>query len=163
MARTGEPVIPSLENIGLLSIPGTDLKGFFDLNVRRADAAKNYLKLFRDNEIDVIMMPPAAHTAVPLDHWTKAAYNCLWNYLDYPAIVVPTDHVRDTDSADDLSNAQFGPEDEELYSLCTCPFLSMNFCNSSSHMLSQIPARNSTRTHLLVLWRWDISTKTKPC
>jgi hypothetical protein len=74
--------------------------------------------LFRDNEIDVILMPPAPHTAVPLDHWTKAAYNSLWNYLDYPAIVVPTDHVRETDSADDLSNAQFGPEDEKLYSLC---------------------------------------------
>ncbi|KUL88173.1 hypothetical protein ZTR_04082 [Talaromyces verruculosus] len=120
-ARTGEPVIPSLQNVGLLSVPGTDLKGFFDLNVRRAEAAKNYLKLFRDNEIDVILMPPAAHTAVPLDHWTKAAYTCLWNYLDYPAIVVPTDHVRDTDSADDLSNAKFGPEDEKLYSLYTGP------------------------------------------
>lgn len=98
------------------------------MNVRRAEAAKNYLKLFRDNEIDVILMPPAAHTAVPLDQWTKAAYNCLWNYLDYPAIVVPTDHVRGTDSADDVSNAQFGAEDEKLYSLCTwVPFLLVHF------------------------------------
>ncbi|EEA24545.1 fatty-acid amide hydrolase, putative [Talaromyces marneffei ATCC 18224] len=120
-ARTGEPAIPSLENIGLLSLPGTDLKGFFDLNVRRAEAAKNYLKLFRDNEIDVILMPPAPHTAVPLDTWVKAAYSSLWNYLDYPAIVVPTDHVRDTDSTDDLSNAQFGLEDKKLYSLYTGP------------------------------------------
>ncbi|RAO73738.1 uncharacterized protein BHQ10_009750 [Talaromyces amestolkiae] len=120
-ARTGEPVIPSLENIGLLSVPGTDLKGFFDLNVRRAQAAENYLKLFRENEIDVILMPPAAHTAVALDHWTKAAYTSLWNYLDYPAIVIPTDHVRDTDFADELSNVQFGPEDEKLYSLYTGP------------------------------------------
>lgn len=116
-------MIPSLENIGLLSVPGTDLKGFFDLNVRRARAAENYLKLYRENEIDVILMPPAAHTAVALDHWTKAAYTSLWNYLDYPAIVIPTDHVRDTDFADELSNAQFGSEDEKLYKLCTCSFL----------------------------------------
>ncbi|KAH8690612.1 putative fatty-acid amide hydrolase [Talaromyces proteolyticus] len=120
-ARTGEPVIPSLEAIGLLSVPGTTLQGFFDLNVRRAEAAKKYLKLFRDNEIDVILMPPAPNTAVPLDCWTRAAYTSLWNYLDYPAIVIPVDHVRDIDSADDLRNAQFGPEDEKLYSLYTGP------------------------------------------
>ncbi|KAJ9294859.1 hypothetical protein DTO271G3_6421 [Paecilomyces variotii] len=122
-ARTGEPVVPSLKAVGLLSLPGTTLQGLFDLNVRRAEAAKKYLKLFRDNEIDVILMPPAAHTAVPLDCWTKAAYTSLWNYLDYPAIVIPVDHVRDIDSADNLSNAQFGPEDEKLYSLYTGPEL----------------------------------------
>lgn len=63
-------------------------------------------------------MPPAPHTALPLDRWTKAVYTCLWNYLDYPAIVIPVDQVRDIDFADDLSNAKFGPDDEQLYSLC---------------------------------------------
>ncbi|CAM1505804.1 Fc.00g114410.m01.CDS01 [Cosmosporella sp. VM-42] len=120
-ARTGEPVIPSLKALGLLSAPGTTLQGFFELNVRRAEAAKTYLKLFRDNDIDVILMPPAPHTAVPLDCWTKAAYTCLWNYLDYPAVVIPVDEVRDIDSVDNLSNAKFGPEDEEIYSLYTGP------------------------------------------
>ncbi|OKL63993.1 hypothetical protein UA08_00127 [Talaromyces atroroseus] len=120
-ARTGEPVVPSLETVGILSVPGTTLQGFFDLNVRRAGAAKQYLKLFRDNEIDVIVMPPAPHTAVPLDCWATAAYTGLWNYLDYPAISVPVGYVRDFDSADDLSNAQFGPEDEQVYRLYTSP------------------------------------------
>ncbi|KAI1246560.1 hypothetical protein MGN70_013460 [Eutypa lata] len=113
--RTGEPVIPSLAGSGLLSVPGTTLQGFFDLNVRRAEAAKTYLKLFRDNGLDVILMPPAPHTAVPLDCWNKAVYTSLWNYLDYPAIVIPVDQVQDMDFADDLSNAQFGPDDEQLY------------------------------------------------
>ncbi|KAL5354171.1 hypothetical protein ACLOAV_000256 [Pseudogymnoascus australis] len=120
-ARTSEPVVPSLRAIGLLSVPGTTLQGFFDLNVRRAEAAKTYLKLFRDNDLDVILMPPAPHTALPLDCWTKATYTGLWNYLDYPAIVIPVDQVRDIDSADDLSNAKFGPDDEKLYSLYTNP------------------------------------------
>jgi amidase len=88
------------------------------LNVRRAEAAKTYLKLFRDHDLDVILIPPAPHTALPLDCWTKATYTGLWNYLDYPAIVIPVDQVRDIDSADDLSNAKFGPDDERLYSLC---------------------------------------------
>ncbi|KAL3421666.1 general amidase [Phlyctema vagabunda] len=120
-AKTSEPVIPSLQAIGLLSIPGTTLQGFFDLNVRRAEAAKTYLKLFRDNDLDAIVMPPAPHTAVPLDCWTTATYTSLWNYLDYPAIVIPVDEVRDIDHADDLSNAKFGPDDEQLYSLYTGP------------------------------------------
>lgn len=94
------------------------MQGFFDLNVRRAEAAKTYLKLIRDNDLDAILMPPAPHTAVPLDCWTTATYHCLWNYLDYPAIVIPVDQVRDTDIADELSNAKFGPDDEKLYSLC---------------------------------------------
>jgi amidase len=94
------------------------LQGFFDLNVRQAEAAKTYLKLFRDNDLDAILMPPAPHTALPLDCWATATYTGMWNYLDYPAIVIPVDQVRDIDSADDLSNAKFGPDDEQLYSLC---------------------------------------------
>lgn len=77
------------------------------------------------------MMPPAPHTAVPLDCWTKAAYTFLWNYLDYPAVVIPVDEVRDLDLADDLSNAEFGPDDEELYRLCRQQLLGNSlFCNS---------------------------------
>ncbi|KFA76642.1 hypothetical protein S40288_05955 [Stachybotrys chartarum IBT 40288] len=122
LARTEEPVIPSLQAIGLLSAPGTtQLQGLLDLNVCRAETAQQYLRLFRDNDIDVILMPPAPHTAVPLDCWVKAAYTCLWNYLDYPAVVIPVGQVQDTDLADDLSNAKFGPEDEELYKLYTGP------------------------------------------
>ncbi|KAF7916283.1 hypothetical protein BELL_0105g00210 [Botrytis elliptica] len=119
--QTGEPAIPSLAKTGLLSAPGTTLQGFFELNDRRAQIAKTYLKLFRDNDLDVILMPPAVHTAVPLDCWSRVAYTCLWNYLDYPAIVVPVDQVQDTDLADDLSNAKFGPDDEQIYELYTGP------------------------------------------
>lgn len=97
---------------------GTTLKGFFDLNVRRAEAAKQYLRLFLNNNIDAILMPPAAHTAIPLDTWTTATYAGLWNYLDFPAVVMPVDEVRESDLADDVGNAKFGPEDARLYSLC---------------------------------------------
>lgn len=103
---------------------GTNLQGFFDLNVLRAEAAKTYLKLFCDNNIDAILMPPAPHTAVPHDTWTTPSYTGLWNYLDYPAIVIPVDKVRDCDVADDLSNAKYGPEDEKVYELCTYNIMS---------------------------------------
>ncbi|KAJ2996299.1 hypothetical protein NUW58_g1013 [Xylaria curta] len=121
-ARTGEPLVPSLKAvIGLLSKPVNSLRGFFDLNVRRAKAAKSYLELFRDNNLDAILMPPAPHTAVPLDTWSTITYTGLWNYLDYPAVVIPIDRVREEDSADDVSHAKFGEEDTRLYGLYTGP------------------------------------------
>lgn len=104
-------------------MPGTTLQGYFELNDRRAQTAKMYLKLFCDKNLDVILMPSAAHTAVPLDCWSRVAYTCLWNYLDYPAVVIPVDQVQDTDLADDLSNAKFGPDDEQIYRLCKCQYL----------------------------------------
>ncbi|KAK7961842.1 amidase [Apiospora aurea] len=118
--RTGEPLVPSLQALEpLLLQPGTTLKGFFHLNVRRAEAAKTYLSLFRDNDLDAVLMPPAPHTAVPLDKWSAITYTGLWNYLDYPAIVIPVDHVREEDAADDVSNAKFGAQDARVYSQYT--------------------------------------------
>ena len=65
-------------------------------------------------------MPPAPHTALPLDQWTTASYTGLWNYLDYPAIVIPVDTVRESDVADEISNAKYGADDARLYGLCKC-------------------------------------------
>ncbi|KAK5625210.1 hypothetical protein RRF57_000926 [Xylaria bambusicola] len=116
-----DPVVPSLEAIGLLSIPAKSLQSFFDLNVRRGEAVNSYLKLFRDNDLDAILMPPAPHTTMPLDTWPTATYTGLWNYLDYPAITIPVDQVRQEDVVDDLSNAKFGEEDVKVYGLYTGP------------------------------------------
>ncbi|KAL7907459.1 amidase signature domain-containing protein [Trichoderma velutinum] len=119
--RTGEPLVPSLEALGLFSGQKTTLQGFFDLNVRREEAARTYLRLFRDNNLDAILMPPAPHTAVPLDTWTTITCTGLWNYLDYPAVVIPVDVVTDSDYIDDTSNAKYGHRDAELYKLYSGP------------------------------------------
>lgn len=111
-------MVPSLKALGLLSGQKKTLQGYFDLNVRRAEAARTYLRLFRDNNLDAILMPPAPHTAVPLDTWTTITCTGLWNYLDYPAVVIPVDVVTDSDSIDDASNAKYGHHDAELYKLC---------------------------------------------
>jgi amidase len=118
-ARTSEPEVPSVKTVGLLSMKGTDLRGFFDLNVRRQAAAREYQQIILSNDIDAILMPPAPHTALPLDQWTSATYTGLWNYLDYPAVVIPVDTVCESDLVDDLSNAKYGAEDARMYSLCT--------------------------------------------
>lgn len=123
-------------------MPGTTLAGFFELNVRRAAAAKQYLSLFRDNALDAILMPPAAHTAVPLDTWSKLTYTGLWNYLDYPAVVIPVDKVCASDHADDISNAKYGAEDEKLYRLCKSP-------HQKEHHVFQFGVSCSNKSFLL--------------
>lgn len=57
-------------------------------------------------------------TALPLDQWTSASYTGLWNYLDYPAIVITVDRVQESDLADDPSNPRYGSEDARMYGLC---------------------------------------------
>lgn len=42
----------------------------------------------------------------------------LWNFLDYPAAIIPAGRVNEKDSADDLGNARYGEEDEKNYKLC---------------------------------------------
>ena len=118
---------PFLKAIGINNFPATALRGFFSLNVRRQAAARDYLKLFLDNSIDAILMPPAPHTAVPLDKWSTPAYTGIWNYLDYPAVVIPVDTVCEADVLDDLSNAKYGTEDARVYGLCkrTTPWSSL--------------------------------------
>ncbi|CAN9441517.1 unnamed protein product [Alternaria alternata] len=102
LARTGEPEVPSLKAIQLLNFEGTSLEGLLQSE-------------------HAILMPPAPHTAVPLDHWTTASYTGLWNYLDFPAVVIPVDDVAASDALDKTITAKYGPEDAKVYSLYTGP------------------------------------------
>ena len=92
---------------------------------------RTYLQLFHSNDIDAILMPPAPHTALPLDQWTNASYTGLWNYLDYPAVVIPVDTVcEELDRADDIGNARYGDEDVRMYGLCKCAIIRSTFLPS---------------------------------
>lgn len=123
-ALTSEPLIPSLRAIGLSSLQANNLDGLFSLNVRRQAAARTFHHLFRSNDLDAILMPPAPHTALPLDTWTSASYTGLWNYLDYPAVVIPVGTVSPYDVVDDVAKARYGDDDERLYKLCKSMLLS---------------------------------------
>ncbi|GME34954.1 hypothetical protein M1821_007645 [Neofusicoccum parvum] len=118
---TGEPVVPSLKLTGLLEMPKQNIDDLFALNVLRAKSARQYHKLFIEADVQAILMPPAPHTAVPHDTWKTASYTALWNYLDYPACVIPIDKVRASDVVDSLINAKYGTADEENYRLYTGP------------------------------------------
>lgn len=110
----------------MLSIPATnDTSTLWAMNDRRVQISEVYHKLFFGNSaavsdrLDAILMPPAPHTAVPHDMWNRPAYTCIWNYVDYPALVIPVDKVRaGLDETDGVENAKYGVEDEGLYKLC---------------------------------------------
>ena len=63
-------------------------------------------------------MPPAPHTALPLDKWNSITYIGLWNYLDCPAVVISVGAVDRSDVVDDLSHARYGAEDKRMYDIC---------------------------------------------
>ena len=77
-----------------------------------------YNQLWKEHGIDAIMPPPAPHTAVPLDEWLSISYTCIWNLMDYPACIIPTGHVLNTDVRADSAMAKYGELDQQAYDLC---------------------------------------------
>ncbi|KAJ1322830.1 amidase [Microdochium nivale] len=140
-ARTEEPVVPSLANTGILSAPATtDISVLWTMNARRAEISEAYHDLFfpsssssssssgggSSGALDAILMPPAPHTALPHDRWSRPAYTCIWNYVDYAALVIPVDKVRvdggGSDGVDAAGDgAKYGKADREVYELYTGP------------------------------------------
>ena len=121
-----EPLVPSVTNMGFTA-PGssTSMEKYFELNKRRQTIMETYSTLWRDLQIDAIIMPPAPNTAMPHDSWSSFTYTALFNLLDYPGIVIPVGSVSTSDQMDDVSNALYGEVDAKLYQKCKSlvPFL----------------------------------------
>lgn len=79
-------------------------------------ARKTVHKLWKENNLDCILTLPAPHTALPLDKWSAVTYTCIFNYLDYPAIVIPVGRVQSSDVKDE--EAKFGEVDAKVYDIC---------------------------------------------
>ena len=108
----------SVKRTNLASIPGATLQDYFELNAARLRLKTAFQQFWLHNRIDALLYPGAPTTATPLDEWKCITYTALWNLLDYPALVIPTGKVCESDSADGIENAKFGPEDEQNYSMC---------------------------------------------
>ena len=54
----------------------------FALNEVKAEYGKAWMETWRDNELDVVLAPGAAHTAVPHDTYGNPVYTLMWNVLD---------------------------------------------------------------------------------
>lgn len=108
----------SVKRTNLASIPGATLKDYFELNAARRRTQAAFQQFWLQNRLDALLYPGAPTTATPLDEWSAITYTMLWNLLDYPALIIPTGKVCDSDIADGIENATFGPQDQKNYSLC---------------------------------------------
>lgn len=113
-------MIESVKRVNLAGVPEASLEDYFKLNAARSRIQKVYHQLWLDNRLDAIVLPSASTTATPLDEWGPVTYTALWNFLDYPAVVVPTGRVLVEDAADGIENARYGEQDQKNYQLCKC-------------------------------------------
>lgn len=118
ISDSGEPLVPSVARIGLPTIPPRGIEELEVFAGLRLATRIAWNKIWQEGQFDAIMIPVAAHTAVPKDIWTVVNYTGLFSFLDYPACVIPVGVVSEQDVADKA--ASHGKLDEQLYSVCKC-------------------------------------------
>ncbi|MCP6467972.1 hypothetical protein NL473_28280, partial [Klebsiella pneumoniae] len=81
MPKTGEPMIPSLQKtIRLVDKKAHyTLEEAFDLNVARNGYKALWNRLWLENQLDVILLPGAQHTAVLHDDYGAPPYTAVFN------------------------------------------------------------------------------------
>ncbi|USW55964.1 Putative amidase [Septoria linicola] len=121
LERTGEPLVESVKRVNLAGIPHASLEEYREMATFRAHIQRTYQKIWLDNELDAFLLPGASTTATPLDEWGPVTYTALWNFVGYPAMILPTGMIRPSDGADELENAKYGKHDQNNYSLYTGP------------------------------------------
>jgi amidase len=119
LSASGEPVVPSVIKAALLGKPAKTLPEIMSLSFKRLVARSKFSKLWTTHNVDIIMLPPSAHTAVPIDEWYSVSYTSLFNYLDWPAAVLPVGTVSSEDVLD--AGAKYGERDEHVYKTYTGP------------------------------------------
>ncbi|KAI1373298.1 amidase [Hypoxylon crocopeplum] len=104
MLAGGEPFIPHVEALINRGQP-ISVYEYWQLNKRKQLLQQAYLKKWNEvkspktgKQVDVVLMPPMPHTAVPHRSCRWVGYTKIWNVLDYSALVVPAGKVASVDS-----------------------------------------------------------------
>ncbi|KAG9569953.1 amidase, partial [Aureobasidium melanogenum] len=116
-----EPQVESVKRVNLAAIPKSSMQGYMDLTAGRRKLQAVYHSFWLDNRLDAIMLPGAPQTATRFDEWGPINYTMLWNFLDYPATIIPTGRVRESDVADGEDSALYGEQDLKNYKLYDSP------------------------------------------
>jgi amidase len=95
----GEPFIPHVEALVNRGQP-ISVYSYWQLNKQKVAAQKRYLDLWRSTrsaetgeEIDVLLTPVMPHSAVPHRKCRWVGYTKVFNFIDYPAVVIPAGQV----------------------------------------------------------------------
>ncbi|KAI4731061.1 amidase [Aureobasidium sp. EXF-10728] len=116
-----EPQVESVKRVNLAAIPKSSMQGYMDLTAGRRKLQAAYHEFWFENELDAIMLPGAPQTATRFDEWGPINYTMLWNFLDYPATIIPTGRVHESDVADGEGSALYGEQDKQNYKLYDSP------------------------------------------
>jgi amidase len=114
----GEPFIPHVERLVNRGKP-ISVYEYWQLNRKKVDLQQAYLEKWDSiqspktgRKADIILMPPMPHTAVPHQGCRWVGYTKVWNFLDYPALVIPGGAACDEDAKEPWGFEAWGPEDE---------------------------------------------------
>lgn len=93
----GEPVIASAAQNGLKThvkkFP-TDYAGAVEAVASAHEISAQWKQIFADNGLDALILPPHGSTAPPHDTYGIAPYTCMWNLVDFPAVLIPYGKVE---------------------------------------------------------------------
>ncbi|KAF3066555.1 Acetamidase [Daldinia childiae] len=130
----GEPFIPHVEALVNKGQP-ISVYDYWQLNKRKTALQQAYLEKWNEirspktgKQVDVVLMPPMPHTAVPHRACRWVGYTKIWNVLDYSALVIPAGKVSSIDShvpwnhtprnaIDEWNNALWTREKEKMIKL----------------------------------------------
>ena len=82
--ESGEPWVPSVKDLYTPPPEGRKDKSLgdvFEMNAKRFKFRSDWLKIFVENKLDVILAPGAHKTAVPHDTFRFPPYTVMWNLL----------------------------------------------------------------------------------
>lgn len=92
LLKAEEPLIASLSQSGIEHyVPkiADTLQEAVALFREAKSVSQQWHDIFVENELDVLIVPPAPSTAPPHDTYGIAPYTSMWNLVDYPALVIP--------------------------------------------------------------------------
>ncbi|KAJ4338348.1 hypothetical protein N0V95_008084 [Ascochyta clinopodiicola] len=95
----GEPCIPHVEAL-INKGKSISVYSYWQLNKQKVAAQKRFLDLWKSTkgaktgeEIDILITPVMPHSAVPHRKCRWVGYTKVFNFVDYPAVVIPAGHV----------------------------------------------------------------------
>ncbi|CAO2656538.1 Nn.00g053410.m01.CDS01 [Neocucurbitaria sp. VM-36] len=95
----GEPFIPHVEALVNKGKP-ISVYSYWQLNKQKLAAQERYLDLWNSTKsarsgknIDILLTPVMPHSAVPHRKCRWVGYTKIFNFVDYPAVVLPAGHV----------------------------------------------------------------------
>lgn len=88
MEKAGEPVVVSVEKLGLWNLPPKKPEEIWEWNTRKLEIQKQILDAWNKAGVDVVLCPAGPYTAVLPGDWTSEIYTVAWNAVDVNVLLI---------------------------------------------------------------------------